>query len=344
MKKSIGQLADGREIIYFDTADDADRSTPDLRDLAPPSYGPEMRYDPFTDEWVGIAAQRQIRTFLPSTSECPLCPSRPGHASEIPAADYELVVIENRFPSFSGRAPETAGAIAATGRCEVVCFTADHHQSFADLSLQRVRLIIDALADRTTDLAAVPGIEQVFCFENRGVEIGVTLHHPHGQIYGYPFIAPYTARLIAAATRNPDMFAQAIDSAGDRVVAANDEWIAFVPYAARWPYEVSLFPRRRVADLAGLDDAARDAFGEVYLRVQRQFAGLFDTPAPYISAWQQAPVRHGRHRSWLHLRLFTSRRAADRLKYPAGSEAAMGAWVNDIRPEDAARALRAVTE
>ena len=339
MKKTINRLADGREIIYFDAIDDADRSTPDLRDIAAPKHGAEMRLDRFTGEWVGIATERHGRTFQPAAEHCPLCPTRPGRASEIPADDYHVAVFENRFPSFSQR-PPAGGATPASGRCEVVCFAADHDSAFAQLSPARVRLIIDVLADRTEDLSAIPGVEQIFCFENRGIEIGVTLHHPHGQIYGYPFITPYTRKLLDAAQADPDIYRDAINDAGDRLVSANSEWVAFVPHAARWPFEINLFPRRPTPDLPRLDDAAREALGPIYLDILHRFDGLFDQPAPYIAAWQQAPVRHGRQASWLHLRLFTNRRSPDRLKYLAGSEAAMGVFVNDVRPEDAARRLR----
>jgi UDPglucose--hexose-1-phosphate uridylyltransferase len=342
MKKTLSHLADGRELIYFDSSDSSDRSAPDLRELAAATVGPEMRYDTLAGEWVGIAAQRQGRTFLPAADACPLCPSRAGLASEIPSSDYEVAVFENRFPSFSSLPAAVPDAIPASGRCEVVCFTPDHDSSFSQLSPERVRLVVDALADRTADLSAISGVEQVFCFENRGVEIGVTMHHPHGQIYAYPFVTPHTKQLLATISSDLRAYDDAIDHAGERIVAANDEWIAFVPYAARWPFEVYVFPRRRVPDLPALDDDARAAFGPFYTDILRRFDGLFGSPMPYISAWNQAPVREGRDASWLHLRLFSTRRAAGRLKYLAGSEAAMGAFVNDVRPEDAARALREV--
>src|SRR5262249_55061224 len=130
---------------------------------------------------------------------------------------------------------------------------------------------------------------------------------------------------------------------GERLVAGNEEWTAFVPYAARWPYEVHLYPNRRRADLTGLDDAARDAFAEIYLDLLRRFDRLFDAPAPYLSAWQQPPPAPGAEEFGLHLELFTNRRSPDRLKYLAGTEAALGVFSNDIVPEHAARRLRDLT-
>jgi UDPglucose--hexose-1-phosphate uridylyltransferase len=131
-------------------------------------------------------------------------------------------------------------------------------------------------------------------------------------------------------------------SVGTRIVASNDEWIAFVPEAARWPYEVRLFPLRRVPDIPALDDRQRDAFSHLYLDVLRRLDRLFDKPAPYIAAWHQAPVHDGaaRARFGAHLQVFSLRRAENKLKYLAGTESGMGVWINDIVPEAAAQRLR----
>ncbi|GAB3798769.1 galactose-1-phosphate uridylyltransferase [Micromonospora zhanjiangensis] len=356
MRRTAVRLADGRELIYFDERDDAVREVPDRRDLPPPPPASQLRYDPLVDEWVAVAAHRQTRIFLPPTDQCPLCPSTPERSTEIPAYDYDVAVFENRFPSFSDRPGEPAGELTplsptrpGTGRCEVVCFTAEHDSSFARLAPPRVRTVLDALADRTTALSGLPGVEQVFCFENRGVEIGVTLHHPHGQIYAYPFVTPRTRAMLAAARRHAErtgggnLYADVLAAeraAKDRVVAENEHWTAYVPAAARWPFEVHLAPHRPVPDIPALDDAERDAFGPLYLDLLRRFDRLFDKPMPYISAWHQAPVRTDRELGHLHLQLFSIRRAADKLKYLAGSESAMGVFINDIAPEQAADLLR----
>lgn len=359
MKRTPILLADGRELIYFDERDDADRSMPDRRVLPEPPPASELRYDPVMDEWVAVAAHRQDRTFLPPSDECPLCPSTPDRSTEVPAYDYDVAVFENRFPSFSHRIGPTGArpgalgglvpVVPGRGRCELVCFTADHDSAFAKLSPARVRTVVEAWADRTAELSGLPGIAQVFCFENRGEEIGVTLHHPHGQIYGYPYVTPRTATMLDSARRyahrtgGANLFADLLAAEradGERVVAANEHWTAFVPAAARWPFEVHLYPHRQVPDIPALGDAERDAFATLYLDVLGRFDGLFDGPMPYISAWQQAPVHADRHLSYLHLRLFSIRRAVGKLKYLAGSESAMGAFVNDIRPEQAAQMLR----
>jgi UDPglucose--hexose-1-phosphate uridylyltransferase len=305
------------------------------------------------DEWVAIAAHRQTRTHLPPSDECPLCPSTPERSTEIPAYDYDVAVFENRFPSFSHREgvldpshlPGLSDTRPGYGRCEVVCFTADHNASFASLTEARVRLVVEAWADRTAELAGLPGVEQVFCFENRGEAIGVTLSHPHGQIYAYPFVTPRTRRMLASARRHGSLFADVLAAeraAKERVVAGNEHWTAFVPVAARWPYEIHLYPHRAVPDIPALSGVERDAFGPVYLEVLRRLDGLFGLKMPYISAWHQAPVRVDRELGYLHLQLFSSQRAPGKLKYLAGSESGMGVFINDVRPEEAAERLRAV--
>ncbi|MBP0453019.1 galactose-1-phosphate uridylyltransferase [Kitasatospora sp. RG8] len=366
MIRTTAKLADGRELIYFDSDAAADRGTRDLRPLEPVGSRSEIRRDPATGAWVTIAAHRQSRTYHPPADECPLCPSRDGRLSEIPDADYEVAVFENRFPSLTP-APAAADLLAGphapgppydvragNGRCEVVCFTSDHGASFADLDEARARLVLDAWTDRTAELSALPGVEQVYCFENRGTEIGVTLAHPHGQIYAFPFPTPRTARTAEQAARHraatgrnlfEDLLA-AERADPVRVVAAGEHWTAFVPYAARWPYEVHLHPHRRVADLTRLDEDQRAELPGLYLDLLRRFDRLFGTPqapvrAPYISAWHQAP-RTGGEELALHLELFTVRRTADKLKYLAGTESGMEAFINDVSPETAAQRLREV--
>jgi UDPglucose--hexose-1-phosphate uridylyltransferase len=362
MRRTAATLADGREILYFDLDDTRPpRRLDDPRDLGPTSTASEIRYDAPLDEWVAIASHRQSRTHLPPTTECPLCPSRAGRQTEVPADDYEVVVFENRFPSFATRLDGAVAGAApvavedeifargpGVGRCEVVCFTSDHDTPISHLPPEHVRLVVDAWVDRTEALARLPHVEQVFCFENRGEEIGVTLSHPHGQIYAYPFVTPRTRRMLDSARRHRErtwrnLFADILAGEladGSRVVTTSEHWVAFVPAAARWPVEVHLYPRRQVPDLPALTDEERADFARIYLDVLRSMDNLYDAPLPYISAWHQAPVRIDRELAYLHLQVFSIKRAANKLKYLAGSESGMGVFINDVTPEQAAAALR----
>ncbi|MEW2066103.1 galactose-1-phosphate uridylyltransferase [Streptomyces sp. NPDC007346] len=344
MKKTVTRLADGRELIYYDSADDTVRDAVDRRPLDAVSTSSEIRRDPLLGDAVAVASHRQARTYHPPADACPLCPTRDGRLSEIPDSHYDVAVFENRFPSLAGD----------SGRCEVVCFTSDHDASFASLTEEQAALVLAAWTDRTAELSALDQVTQVFCFENRGAEIGVTLGHPHGQIYGYPFVTPRTELMLRSAARHRketggNLFDDVVareEKDGTRVVLATDHWIAYVPYAAHWPYEVHLHPRRRVPDLPALDEGARTEFPQVYLELLRRFDRIFgpgEPPTPYISAWHQAPFGvPGREDFALHLELFTIRRTSGKLKFLAGSESGMSVFINDVPPEAAAQRLREV--
>lgn len=230
-------------------------------------------------------------------------------------------------------------------------FSSDHNASLAEVSPRRMRTIIEAWVDRTTALSEKPGVEQVYCFENRGSEIGVTLHHPHGQIYAFPFVTPRTRRILASAEEyrartGGDLFADILrteQEAKVRVVAESEHWTAFVPAAAHWPVEVHIQPHRPVPDLPALTTAERADFAELYLDVLRRLDALFDAPLPYVSAWHQAPLRQGRDLARLRLELFSVRRAPGKLKYLAGTESGMDVFINDVAPETTARRLREAT-
>ena len=366
--KRVTRLSDGRELIYFDDADTSlppDRAA-DTRPPAPRPALPELRQDPLTGEWVSIAAARQNRAFLPPAALDPLAPATPGNPTELPA-DYDVAVFENRLPSFGprlpgddhdghpgadggdGDGPDSIGigrSRPGYGRCEVVCFGPQRTGSWASFSWSRARTVVEAWADRTAVLSRLPGIRQVYVFENRGAEIGVTLHHPHGQIYGYPFVTPRTRNLLDSVARyGPSLMADILsfEARSDRLLITGEHFTVFVPFAARWPVEVHMLPHRPVPDLASASDAERDEIAVLYPRLLRALDRLYDTPTPYIAGWHQAPVPSGQPVPGIRLMLQVTspRRAADRLKFRAGSETGMGAFIGDIVPEEAAARLRA---
>jgi len=360
--KRMTRLSDGRELIYFD---DADTSLPpgraaDTRPPAPRPPLPELRQDPLTGEWISIAAARQGRAFLPPDDLDPLAPSSPGNATEIPD-DYDVAVFENKSPAFGpglaapGADPGSALAELETiglgrsrpgvGRCEVVCFGPQRTGSWADFTMSRARTVVEAWADRTAELSALPGVQQVYVFENRGKEIGVTLHHPHGQIYAYPYIPPRMQSLLSAAGsygRGRGLMGDilAFEQKSERVLIAGEHFTVYVPFAARWPIEVHMLAHRHVPDFAATTGAERDEIAVLYRRILRAVDRLYDTPTPYIAAWHQAPVHRGRAEVRLMLQVTSPRRAADKLKYLAGSETGMGAFIGDIAPEASAARLR----
>ncbi|GAB3632820.1 galactose-1-phosphate uridylyltransferase [Microbacterium shaanxiense] len=359
-------LADGRDLIYYDdpgTALGAERAV-DARALDPRPDTATMRLDVLTGDWITVAANRQNRVMMPSPDADPLAPQTPTNPSEVPAL-YDVAVFENRSPAFGPALAEALGTAPAAanpprglddldalglgrtrtsvGRCEVVCFSPDHAGSFGTQSVTRARTVIEAWADRTAALSQLPGVQQIFPFENRGEAIGVTLPHPHGQIYAYPYITPRTQRLLESIDRTaPDLFQRILEfeQGSERIVLQGEHWTAFVPFAARWPVEVHLMPNRHVADFAETSEAERDELAPLYLRLLRGIDALYETPTPYIAAWHQAPVSLARDSVRLHLELTSPRRGADKLKFLAGSEAAMWAWTAEIPPEQSAARIR----
>ena len=344
-------LADGRELLFFSLPGHTPAPVVDRRPLPPWEPGQsQLRFDQTTGQWVIIAARRQDRTYKPPPDQCPLCPGPTGLTSEVPAPDYDVVVFENRFPSLSG-----AGAVASVpdgfvpmpgvGRCEVICFSSNHTGSFGELSQPHARLVVDAWRHRTAALLATPGVEQVFCFENRGEEIGVTLAHPHGQIYGYPFLTPRTAAMMEQARkhRGGNLFAGLLASEiadGSRIVVRTDLFTAFVPFAARWPVEVHIYPNRFVHNLIDLTDDELDGFAQIYLDVLQRFDRMYSGPLPYISALHQYADTDALREGYFHVELMSIRRSAGALKYLAASESAMDAFISDVLPETVAERLR----
>jgi UDPglucose--hexose-1-phosphate uridylyltransferase len=281
----------------------------------------QLRFDRQTGQWIIVAALRQDRTHIPTLAECPLCPGPSGLTSEVPAPDSDVVV-----------------------------FTSDHTGSFAELEPANARLVVEAWRHRTADLMSRAGVEQVFCFENRGEEIGVTLTHPHGQIYGYSYLTPRTARMLGEARAHRErhgtnLFADVLAdevACGSRLVARNELFTAFVPFAARWPVEVHVYPNRFVRNLIDLDDAELDGFAHMYLDILRRFDRLYPSQLPYISALHQYADTDAQREGYFHVELFSTRRSATKLKYLAGSESAMEAFIMDVTAETVADRLRAL--
>ncbi len=315
----------------------------------------ELRYHPFFDTWVITATHRQDRTFHPPAGYCPLCPTQPGgFPTEIPMAEYDIVVFENKFPSLSATPPspaidgtELTPVRPSSGVCEVVCYSQDHNATFATLPLSQIRKLTRVWQQRYIELSKRDDIDYVFIFENKGKEIGVTLSHPHGQIYGYPFIPPVLANELAAERAHFErtgrtLFADFVESEldGPRMVASNETFLAVVPFFARYPYEVWVTTRDPVPSLAEMTPSMLDNLASILQIVTQKYDRLFGFSMPYIMAMHQAPCVPGYEFNWFHVEFYPPYRTADKLKYLAGSEAGAGAFINDTLPEVTAATLR----
>jgi len=317
----------------------------------------QLRWDPTLEEWVAYATHRQDRTFLPPAEYCPLCPTKPGgFPTEVPRESYEIAVFENRFPSFTPDAPEpeekgSALTPTAPGRgvCEVVLYSDEHDATLAGMSEGRIRNLVEVWADRYEELGSLDFVEYVFIFENKGEAIGVTLHHPHGQIYAYPFIPPRPARELHAAREyssgdrclHCDLLSQENED-GRRIVARGEHFSAFVPFYAHFPYEAHVYARRCAPSIADLNGEERGDLAHLLKRLLVGYDRLFGFSLPYMMVMHQAPTDGDDYRgvAHFHIEFYPPNRTADKLKYLASSETGAGAFIADALPEQTARTLR----
>lgn len=318
-----------------------------------------LRWHPLRGEWVTYAAYRQDRTFLPPPEYNPLAATAdPANPTEVPAGGWDIAVFDNRFPSLAAPIPGAApppGLIVPTapadGQCEVVVFTQDPKSSLGALPLPQIELLMQVWADRTRRIGGRDDIRYVLAFENRGAEVGVTLHHPHGQIYAYPVVPPVPARMQQVAlehyqARGRGVLAELIASErrdGRRILYEGPHAVAFVPVCARYPYEVWVAPIEPVEDFTGLVQVQRADLARALKTVLLKYDGLWQRPLPYLMAWYQAPTDGAPHpESHLHAQLYPPYRTRERLKYLAGTEIAAGFFAMDALPEDKARELQQV--
>jgi UDPglucose--hexose-1-phosphate uridylyltransferase len=348
---------DGRSLTLYARESVADVG-PLLGETTPFAANPHLRWHPLLGTWVAYAAHRQDRTFLPPPEYNPLLPSAdPSSPTELPTGKYDVAVFDNRFPTLAPIAhdPPAVSLVPTApglGQCEVVVYSQDPQRSLGQLPLDHVALLIEVWADRTARLGARRGIKYVLPFENRGVEVGVTLHHPHGQIYAYPFVPSVPARLRANERAYYDKHGSALlqELIGNelresqRVLYDGPHAVAFVPAWARYTYEVWVAPRIAVARLDALTAAQQLDLARALKTVLLKYDGLWSRPMPYIMHWYQAPTDKAQHPEvHLHAEFYPAYRAPGKLKYLAGTEIAAGMFANDAVPEEKARELIGVT-
>ena len=338
----------------------------------------EKRYHPLLEQWVVYAAHRNQRPWsfetdaaaAPSVPRhdptCYLCPGNARAAGERNPDYTGVYAFDNDFPVVGADAPPVAPAPAdvyrrgpARGVARVLCYHPRHDLSTATAPRAAVRAVLAALQTETRELARRPEVRSVLPFENKGQLVGVSNPHPHCQVYATDFVFDNVARGMAAAARyDGDLFGAilAAELAGgseagapspSRVVAANAHAVAFVPYFARWAYEVMIVPRAAHATLVTLSAAERDGLADLYGEVARRYDGLFGAPFPYVLTVQQAPFAADgtpepapgyRCHLWLQPPL----RQPGLAKMPAGPEWGGGNFMADTLPEASAAALRAV--
>jgi UDPglucose--hexose-1-phosphate uridylyltransferase len=296
------------------------------------------RFNELRGEEVIYASHRQERTFLPDHGDCPLCPARPdGVAHEIPRPAFEIAVFENRFSPFAH--PD--------GAAEVIVYTDDHYGSFSSLSANRAEAVMWVWRDRYRALGSYEQIDYVLIFENRGAEVGVTLHHPHGQIYAFPFLPPVAgAERLADERRRRCAVCELVNTEQaqkNRIVYDNGAVVAYVPFAARWPYEVTVsFAEHRASLLDCHTDDMR-ALADALQAVTRGYDRLFNRSFPYVMCVHQAPTDN-KGDGHVHVEFYPPLRSEHRLKYLAGCEQGAGTFLVDALPEETAPQIRSAID
>jgi UDPglucose--hexose-1-phosphate uridylyltransferase len=316
----------------------------------------ELRWDPVLREWVITATHRQNRTFKPPKDYCPFCPPREDDVpTAVTEADFDVAVVENGFPSLQEDPPDPAvegddlhPVRPAEGVCEVVLYTPDHDAVMSELPAAKFGKIARVWRDRYRELGDRDEIDYVFPFENKGDAMGVTLDHPHGQIYAYSFVPPIVERELAAsrdylAEEGTCLFCDLVASevaAGERVVAENDSFVAVVPFSARYAHEVHVYARDHRPSLDDLSDAECRDLGTLLKRLLVAYDSLFGFELPLVAASHQQPTDgSGEDCAHFHLEFYPPNRTADKLKYLAGSELGAGTYINNKLPETAAADL-----
>lgn len=312
----------------------------------------ELRWNPILSEWLATATHRQDRPQMP-TDWCPFCPG----SGRVPES-YDVHIYPNDFPALAipPRQPDVEGSDLyrvdlGIGACDVVLYHPDHNRSFAELSRTHIRRIIDTWENRFAEHANLEEVNYVFIFENKGEVIGVTMPHPHGQIYALPIIPPKVKQKLVSASSHYDdcgrcVFCDVLREEyknGERIIWENGHFSAFVPFFARYPYEVHIYPKRHVAYLENMSDDEKNAFADALKIVTVKYDNLFGFSFPYMKMIFQAPVDGQPHPYWhFHVEFLPPHRSANKLKYLASCESGTGLFVNDTRIEENAAQLRNV--
>lgn len=354
--KKVLEKPDGRPLTLY-----ARQPLPEGIVAPSPSPGPHapnghFRWHPLRGEWVAYATHRQNRTFLPPPEWDPLEPTKDEKSpTEVPQGPWEVAVFENLFPTLAPAAHDPPSTIVETrpseGVCEVVVFQQEQRGSLGALPLWRVELVLAVLGDRTRVLGERADVKHVFPFENRGVEVGVTLHHPHGQIYAYPFVPPVAARELAQQRAHHaghgrgllEMLIESELSVSRRMIYTGPSAVAFMPVCARYSYEVWVAPRRPVPLLSVLSADERHDLARALKTVLMKYDALWGKPMPYILVFHQAPTDGEPHpEAHLHVEIYPALRMPGRLKYLAGSEIGAGVFTADTLPEEKVQELQKV--
>ena len=309
----------------------------------------ELRWNPILEEWVAIAAHRQERPQMPK-DWCPFCPG----SGKVPD-NYDVHIYHNDFPTFALDTPDPSTETSefypvekSVGVCDVVLYHPDHNTSLPQLSQEHLIKLVHVWQKRFLELAATPKIKYIFIFENKGEVIGVTMPHPHGQIYAFPFIPPKIAVELNSSKKyftdhQQCFFCEILKKElthKKRLVAENNSFFAFIPFFARWPYEVHIYAARHFQNITEFTGQETADFAQILKIVTQKYDNLFGFSFPYMMVMHQAPVDQKYPYYHFHVEFYPPHRSKTKLKYLAGCESGAGTFINDTVPEEKALELR----
>ncbi|OYT51840.1 MAG: galactose-1-phosphate uridylyltransferase [Desulfurococcales archaeon ex4484_204] len=308
----------------------------------------ELRWDPTLGEWVLVSAIREERPWHPRHA-CPFCPGG-GETGR----GWDVLIIENRYPVLKPDPPEPSthnfyGTQKSIGRCYVVIETPEHGlDDISDLPVEHIVKVVNAVRGKVVEASKQARATYLLWFRNKGEEVGVSLTHPHSQVYVTPFIPSKVLRELSNSLKywrstGRCLFCtilRAEVSDDVRVVFRNSSWVAFIPFYAHWPFEVHIYPRRHVQLLTQLSRGEVKGFAEALKTVLCGFKNLFRRPMPYVFALHQAPLRGSYPHYHLHLEIYGMFRSTGLLKYAGGMELGGGNFTYDSTPEANAELLR----
>ncbi len=311
----------------------------------------ELRYHPFIDDWVMIASNRQNRPQMPK-DYCPFCPGSGKVPDHFTVYDYP-----NDFPALSQDPPvpdDVATDFFKTresyGKCEVILYSPNHTATLPDLSDAHMRELVDLWTERFEALSADKKIKYVFVFENRGELVGVTMPHPHGQIYGYSVVPKKiqleceNAKKHLRKTGNCLFcdFTHEEQRVGERIIFENEHFVVVLPFFCEYPYGVYVMAKRHVGNISEMTDAEKDALGVTVKQVAGMYDSLFDFRFPYMMCMHNAPVNGEDCSDYyhFHIEFYPPMRSATKQKFNASSETGAWAHCNPTAPEEKAAELR----
>lgn len=349
-------------------------ATSHLANLQPfdPTEHPHRRRNLLTGEWVLVSPHRtkrpwqgQVEKGTPDNRpaydpQCYLCPGNARAGGKRNPVYPNTFVFENDFAALLPAGPRgnvSQGPFfqmeAETGRSRVICFSPRHDLTLPEMAVADIRRVVDVWAEQISELGSLLDINYVQLFENKGAAMGASNPHPHGQLWANYSIPQEPAkedvqqRAYYAAQGRPLLldYGQAEVAATERIVVANDRWVALVPFWAVWPFETLLLPRRPITQLPDLTDDERDALADILKRLLTRYDNLFETSFPYSMGWHGQPTDGQQHPHWqLHAHFYPPLlRSATVKKFMVGYEL-LGNPQRDITAEQAAARLREVSE